>query len=345
MVDTYVCHSPADGLEAVRIRDELETLGLAVRKDLTGEPNWPHRKQFLRQVLEEVDVVVVILSPDSVDSKEVEWVWDTALTRRKHLALFLVKQCSVPDELREQRLYDLSSREAYTRELLRFAGGIIQLRDTLPQYDPTNTLVLRNEPYSPIGQPSDFARSDWQRSVEDEYLVITLLVKRYPVPIGTPATLSGILPVLKKMQRSVGDIETGVRDLKVGQERILARFDLSEQRIVGPILARLDAQHAAEVAALLDVLDAAAWTHDELASWLAPVSAALLEARSRAALPIEVNQTAELIEAPGLDVKHKLKLSIPLIPFLLDYESELEFDVRANLESAWQALRRLISRR
>lgn len=147
------------------------------------------------------------------------------------------------------------------------------------------------------------------------------------------------------MQRSVGDIETGVRDLKVGQERILARFDLSEQRIVGPILARLDAQHAAEVAALLDVLDAAAWTHDELASWLAPVSAALLEARSRAALPIEVNQTAELIEAPGLDVKHKLKLSIPLIPFLLDYESELEFDVRANLESAWQALRRLISRR
>lgn len=161
-------------------------------------------------------------------------------------------------------------------------------------------------------------------------------------PAGAAMSAQELRSLLAALQAQVQQVDM---TLRAGFSATLARFDLSEQRIVGPILARLDAQHAAEVAALLDVLDAAAWTHDELASWLAPVSAALLEARSRAALPIEVNQTAELIEAPGLDVKHKLKLSIPLIPFLLDYESELEFDVRANLESAWQALRRLISRR
>ena len=95
----------------------------------------------------------------------------------------------------------------------------------------------------------------------------------------------------------------------------------------------------------LDALDAATWTRDELTAWLAPVSAALLEVRTRAALPIAVTQAADLVEAPGLDVKHKLKLSIPLIPFLLDYEGELEFDAKMNLENAWQALKRLILRR
>ena len=161
-------------------------------------------------------------------------------------------------------------------------------------------------------------------------------------PPGAPMSAGELRGLLAQVQAQVQQVDV---TLRAGFTAVLTRFDLSEQRIVGPILARLDAQHAAEVAALLDALDAAAWTRDELAAWLAPVSAALLEVRSRAALPIEVNQAADLVEAPGLDVKHKLKLSIPLIPFLLDYEGELEFDIRANLETAWQALKRLIARR
>jgi len=161
-------------------------------------------------------------------------------------------------------------------------------------------------------------------------------------PAGAPMSAQELRGLLAQVQAQVQQVDV---TLRAGFTTVLTRFDLSEQRIVGPILTRLDAQHAAEVAVLLDALDAATWTRDELTAWLAPVSAALLEVRTRAALPIAVTQAADLVEAPGLDVKHKLKLSIPLIPFLLDYEGELEFDAKMNLENAWQALKRLLTRR
>lgn len=162
-------------------------------------------------------------------------------------------------------------------------------------------------------------------------------------PPGAPMSAQELRGLLAQMQAQVQQVDMTMR---AGFTAVLTRFDLSEQRIVGPILARLDVQHAAQVAALLDALDAAALAQAEMAQLLAPVSAALVEVRARAAQPLlpEVSQAADLIEAPGLDVKHKLKLSIPIIPFLLDYEGELEFDVRANLETAWQALKRLILR-
>jgi len=161
-------------------------------------------------------------------------------------------------------------------------------------------------------------------------------------PADAPMSAQELRGLLAQVQAQVQQVDV---TLRAGFTTVLTRFDLSEQRIVGPILTRLDAQHAAEVAVLLDALDAATWTRDELTAWLAPVSAALLEVRTRAALPIAVTQAADLVEAPGLDVKHKLKLSIPLIPFLLDYEGELEFDAKMNLENAWQALKRLLTRR
>lgn len=167
-------------------------------------------------------------------------------------------------------------------------------------------------------------------------------------PAGAPMSAQELRGLLAQVQAQVQQVDV---TLRAGFTTVLTRFDLSEQRIVGPILARLDAQHAAQVAALLDALDAAAWTHDELAQLLAPVSAALLAIKPQAAhiqdqpLLASVRETADLIEAPGLDVKHKLKLTIPLIPFLLDYEGEFEFNIRANLETAWQALKRLLARR
>ena len=182
-------------------------------------------------------------------------------------------------------------------------------------------------------------------AVETAHLVTALRAAQQP---GAPMSAAELRGLLAQVQAQVQQVDATLRQ---GFGAVLMRFDLSEQRIIGPILARLDAQHAAEVAALLDLLDAATLTHDELAYWLAPVSAALLEFKQEAAhiqdqpLLASVRQTADLIEAPGLDVKHKLKLTIPIIPLLLDYEGEFEFNTKMNLESAWQAPKRLVTRR
>ena len=59
------------------------------------------------------------------------------------------------------------------------------------------------------------------------------------------------------------------------------------------------------------------------------------------ALTNEVEQLAELADAPRMDVKHRLKVTAPIIPLILSYEGEVELGSELNPEAAWQ---RLVSR-
>ena len=139
-----------------------------------------------------------------------------------------------------------------------------------------------------------------------------------------------------------------MRDLHAGQEHILAilaRFDQQEQRILGPILARLDNQQTEQTAAVLDALDARIFPTDELGRHLAVIQMALAQISIRATqigdwqLVESVRQVTELASAPGLDAKHKLKVTIPIVPVLLSYEGAFELGSRLDLEEAWRALR------
>ena len=56
-------------------------------------------------------------------------------------------------------------------------------------------------------------------------------------------------------------------------------------------------------------------------------------------------EAADMVSAPELSVKHKLKVTIPIVPLLLGYEGEVELNSRLNLEASWQALQRLVFRR
>lgn len=138
--------------------------------------------------------------------------------------------------------------------------------------------------------------------------------------------------------------------LRQGFTLVLARFDLNEQRILSPILARLDAQEAALLDKILDVLDVTTLGADELDHHLAAIDAALAEVSAKAAqirdaqLVASAQQVAELAGAPGLDAKHKLKVTLPIIPVLVSYEGEIELSSRLNLAAAWQALRGVLDR-
>lgn len=53
-----------------------------------------------------------------------------------------------------------------------------------------------------------------------------------------------------------------------------------------------------------------------------------------------VGEPLELVDlgAPTLDLRHKLKLAVPIIPWLLTYEGEVDLGNHMGLEAAWQAL-------
>ncbi|MEM7532069.1 MAG: hypothetical protein AAF639_07835 [Chloroflexota bacterium] len=64
----------------------------------------------------------------------------------------------------------------------------------------------------------------------------------------------------------------------------------------------------------------------------------------QAAFTHAVTQAADLIEAPALDARHRLKVAIPLMPAILSYETELELNERLNLEELWLGLRRQVAK-
>jgi hypothetical protein len=143
------------------------------------------------------------------------------------------------------------------------------------------------------------------------------------------------------VQAQVQQVE---RTLQQGFLFVLARFDLAEQRIVAPILARLDAQQTELLAAILDALETRAFPAAELGQHLAAIHLALAQINVRSAqiadrqLAESLRQAAELASDPGLDVKHKLKFTVPLVPLLLEYEGELELSSRLSLREAWRLL-------
>jgi hypothetical protein len=137
--------------------------------------------------------------------------------------------------------------------------------------------------------------------------------------------------------------------LDAGQERILARFDLTEQRSLAPLLARLDTQETALIAAVLDALETRVFPAEELGQHLAIMQMALAEINVRAAqigdrqLAESARQAVAVVNDPGLDVKHKLKIAFPIVPVFLSYEGEIELNNGVNLREAWRRLRERIS--
>ena len=53
----------------------------------------------------------------------------------------------------------------------------------------------------------------------------------------------------------------------------------------------------------------------------------------------DVAVASEVVDDPKLDVGHKLKVSIPIIPLILSYEGEIDLKSGLNLKKAWQKLK------
>lgn len=54
-------------------------------------------------------------------------------------------------------------------------------------------------------------------------------------------------------------------------------------------------------------------------------------------LATAARHAAEIISDPGLEVKHKLKVTIPLLPVLV-YEGKFELNSRMSLSEVWRRL-------
>jgi hypothetical protein len=95
----------------------------------------------------------------------------------------------------------------------------------------------------------------------------------------------------------------------------------------------------------LDEIEAHSVPENELQETLSAIQQALLEIRQTemglydSQLVSEAKNLSDVVDDPKLDVNHKLKVSVPIIPLILSYETEVELKSGLNLKAAWQRLK------
>lgn len=120
---------------------------------------------------------------------------------------------------------------------------------------------------------------------------------------------------------------------------LLARYKDSEQNIIAAITEQLDKAQITTISTILDALEADQVSEGEMQNILQSIHLILTTVQQRGiALPAYQKTLAEVINRAELDTKHRLKVSLPIIPFLLDYEGELELGTGIKLKAVLQEL-------
>jgi hypothetical protein len=120
-------------------------------------------------------------------------------------------------------------------------------------------------------------------------------------------------------------------------QALLFHFTSVEQLIVQPFIQSLGESDLIQIQASLETIDTKQPSDDEAQIILIEVKQLLTELKSRnLSLPVSNEAMAEIINYPTIDTKHSLKLTIPIIPFILSYEGELGTEAGIKLRETWQ---------
>ncbi|NEP24973.1 hypothetical protein [Moorena sp. SIO3I6] len=122
-------------------------------------------------------------------------------------------------------------------------------------------------------------------------------------------------------------------DLKKTRQALLNRYGSTEQVVIRAIAEQLNQNQLLLTQKLLDAVEANQVPDQQMQQMLA-----LLEQRIPALPSSEVETVGEIIKDPGMDFKHRLKVALPIVPMLVEYEGEIELGSGFNIKSAWKQL-------
>lgn len=224
------------------------------------------------------------------------------------------------------------------------------------------------------------ALAHWRQVRDKDFRHVYLVALRYRVGSVLREYLRGVAASIEEMglpknpggdeQRNEGadDVASQVRVLREEVHRgraevkaaiiqardvVLDRFDKNESTIVWRFVERLEERDAATANQVLENLEVSslnlqmaeeAW--NAVADAVSAMRNALgdIDALSgeRKGVAEDIASWQEAIEDAHFKVEHKLRLSIPLIPFILKYQAEMKLTRGANLTRIWERLVRRV---
>jgi hypothetical protein len=221
----------------------------------------------------------------------------------------------VNPEIFKQRLSNLLSNIAGDESLLR------EFQDTLRyEDDPLRKGKYRREIMR-------LKESISQHQQEYEELSQKTSVEEQPAEVKAAGTqLRQIGEKLDLILEGQVATNQGLTEMRLA---LLSSYSQTEQVVIEGIAEQLSQSQLALSQNLLDALEENKLTDSEMKQLLS-----LLE--EHLPLLLAHKTAAEIITDPSLDVKHRLKVAIPIIPFLLDYEGEIELGTGFNIKTAWE---------
>ena len=153
-------------------------------------------------------------------------------------------------------------------------------------------------------------------------------------------------PQFQNIAKQLQGIDNKIDLLLDGQssliQTLLFHFNSVEQMLVQPFIQRLGDSDLIQVQASLETIDTKQLNDEEVQIILTETKHLLTELKSHnLSLPVSSKDIDEIINHPTLDTKHSLKLTIPIIPFILTYEGELVTGAGIKLKETWQKLNKI----
>jgi len=151
------------------------------------------------------------------------------------------------------------------------------------------------------------------------------------------AQMQNVETQLQQMDAKINILLSGqvaiYEDLHQTRQALLNRYGSTEQIVIGAIAQQLNQNQLVLTQKLLDALEANQVPEPQMQQMLA-----LLEQHLPALPTSQAETVAEIIKDPGVDFKHRLKVALPIVPMLVEYEGEIELGSGFNIKSAWKQL-------
>jgi hypothetical protein len=121
------------------------------------------------------------------------------------------------------------------------------------------------------------------------------------------------------------------------KQLLASHFNGEEQVLLTPVTQHLDAPELAEIQSFLEAIVSNKVSEEETQIMLNTVRHYLKDLESHnLTLPQGNESIIKMIISPKIDAKSALKISIPIIPFILRYEGELGLGTGINLRETWK---------
>jgi tRNA/tmRNA/rRNA uracil-C5-methylase (TrmA/RlmC/RlmD family) len=163
---------------------------------------------------------------------------------------------------------------------------------------------------------------------EEEFAELqVLLTSEYPLQAQT---------ISSQLQEIDNKIELLLDNQASFRQALMLHFSSREQELLLPFAQRLDEPELINMQVLLDAVETGQ-SPEEVQLILTETRKLLKGFQERDfALPSDNEAVSAMINSPTIDAKHALKISIPIIPFILAYEGEIGLGAGINLKEAWQ---------